>query len=1530
MQAIACLEYCTMFIRKLIMQIKKKKNNLKNLKIELLILYCTPASTIEIKAIMHSKVAINLIFGIVLALTSTIVNAQDVLKFEYISSKDGLSQNTVFSILPDKKGFLWIGTMNGLNRYDGKDFKIYKSQSNSSEILTNNRISRLWQDDNNFIWIQSYDGFYHAFNQEKETFQTLPTYNDNIEERNSTATSFCQYDSSTIFVGTTASGIYLLKYIKEINQYKTRQFLSRGKETITNNHILNIYKDGAKNIWILTKKGINLLSATDLAQGNHGNITHFHTTVSFTNAVAENEEYLLFGTQNNGIIAWHKASSTFKELNSKNTPFITSNYITHLFNTGQKQILIAFKNHTPILVDDNLKDYRIIRFHSNSLFSAYFDRSNQAWLTGPDLGITRLDLKTNKTEYYELTPPNLRSITDDERHFFYEDRHNQLWIGLHGSGLAAYNRKSNSFKFFRNNVNNNHTIPSNIIQCIAEDQSGQLWLGTGQYMGGLVKVIAANPAFKLTIPMEQNEYITQNVVRSIHEDLQHNIWIATKGGKIHLYTLDGKPLQILNSLRTDNGQHISPNVYSIIVDKEGYLWLGTKGNGLFKTSKPINQYQNNFKDIVFTNYIHQSSDSLSLGHNNVYSLTEDQWGHIWVATFGGGISRMNKHNNKVTFTNITKANSNLSTNQIRYLKIDSEGNLWIATTFGINMLPKAQLNNDQFRFRHFLHSAGDKNSLSYNDVNHIFESSDHQLWFGTSGGGLNQLVALTDSEAKFKCYTTTNGLSNDVVYSIQEDSNQNLWIATENGISKKSKNKDHLESFNQNNGSSIQNFSEATICRLSNGNILLGGNTGFLTITAQNLPSNDFSAHLELTNFQLFNKDVQIDSKDSPLSNSIGYTDRIKLQHNQSSIAIEYISIDLLNPDQIQYAYMLEGLEKEWNYVGNQRKAVYTNLMPGSYTFRLKCTTRNGDWNSTERTLTISIAPPWYLTLPAFIGYAIILTCIIVLISRTIRRIHQYRTELSVEKKVNEMKLQFFTNISHEIRTPLTLIIGPLQDILNQDLPQKIIQQLRIIKQNASRMLLLTNQILDFRKIQNNKMTLNITPIDGISFIRPAYECFHLLAKQKHIKYTLATPEQMNPIWVDAAKLDIIIYNLISNAMKFTPENHAIQITLKQDDNHTYFIVSDQGIGITPEALPELFTRYSILSNGQFAGTGIGLSLSYELAKLHGAELLAESTPKQGSTFTLKLKNGNSHLKNNPMIRFDTESSVLNNPELPQPMIEESILDSIPPQSTMKNILIVEDNPEILNYICQSLQHKYRCLKASNGQEGLLLAQQENPSIIVTDLMMPVMDGLTMIKRIKEDFAISHIPVVAVTAKASLQDEIEGIETGADAYIQKPFNTTHLMVTIDHLIKQREQLMERFSHSNPISNTPIVQITSKDEEFLKQLVQFIEKNYKSDFNIDAIAEEFAVSRTVFYNKVKSLTSMSPLEFVRQMKLQIAEQLLLKGYNVSEVAFEVGYSDVKYFSRQFKAQFGKAPSQIKRESNIGKNVSEEPNMEVDNQ
>lgn len=1440
--------------------------------------------------------------------------SQNIQRFEYLSSKDGLSQNTVFNMLCDRKGFLWIGTMNGLNRFDGKHFKIFKSQGNTDELLTNNRISHLWQDEKGYIWMRSYDGFFHCFNQEKERFITLPNYNE--QKQNSIATSFEQYRSDIVFVGTSGVGLFMLKYLDAIQDYQSQQLWTGASHTFSQqNNVEKIYTDQQKNLWILAEKGLYQLTESQIESLNFNFAIH-HPNISFTNAVAETEDHVWFGTRNNGVLIYQKQEKQFRFLATERYTALAENAITHLVNTGQKQILAGVKNHSAFLIAQDLSEVIPVSFHHNNLEQVYLDGFKQAWLTGSNLGVTRLNLKTLETQYYSLTPNALQSVTDHERHFFFEDAQHNLWIGLHGSGLAAYNRDANQFEFYRNRTSDQASIPSNIVHCIAEDQSGQLWLGTGQYNGGLVKVVANNTAFEHFIPEPHTENITDNVVRYVMEDPRQRIWVATKGGKIHLYQASGKLLHTIPHISTVDGLSHVANIYSMCIDRKGYLWLASKGNGIFVSQNRLNDTD---PGLIRFQHLTASPNAGGLSHNNVYSLAEDEWGNIWAATFGKGITRICRNDNGTfSFTPIHKDNSNLSSNQVRYCLVDSKGNLWLATTFGINKLHRNQLKGSSFEFSQLLHSANDKNSISYNDVYHLFEASDHTLWLGTSGGGINHLLNPEADNAQFDIFTGKNGLCNDVVYSIAEDETGNLWIGTENGLSRKAKGLNSFETFNQSNGLPIGSFSEATNCRLSNGDIWFGGNYGFIAIQTDQLQTDAFKGNLELTNFLLFNKDVTVNAPNSPLEKAIGFTGTLHLNHTQSGIAIEYACLDLQAPDHIQYAYILEGLESEWNYVGNQRKAIYTNLSPGKYLFRLKHTLRNGEWNESERTLQIHILPPWYLTWMAFAAYVATIGFIIWLVTRTMMRIQQYRHELQLEKKVNEIKLQFFTNISHEIRTPLTLIVGPLEDILQQNLSSAIKRQLQIIQQNAQRMLLLTNQLLDFRKVQNNKMKLCVSQLDAVEFTRHIVDSFQLLANHKHISLQFESNCTEAAVWADVAKLDIIVYNLLSNALKFTPENKSIQVKVLQQEAHTCVSVIDQGPGIPAEALPELFTRYTILSNNQYSGTGIGLSLSYELARLHKGELTVNSEPGVGSKFTLQLPNGKAHLEQNPMILFAASHEDL----APWPALNQT--DDADNEYTGQNagyepvqkVLVVEDHPEILNYICQSLHHRYRCIKASNGEEGLWLARREQPNLIVTDVMMPIMDGLEMIKSIKEDFQISHIPIVALTAKVSLHDELEGIRCGAEAYLQKPFNAAHLLAVADNLIKQREQIRARFGApvpQNQLHPQPQVQVTSKDEEFMTRLVQFVEHNYKTEFSIDHIAENFAVSRTVFYNKVKGLTGLSPLEFVRQIKLNIASQLLLKGFNVSEVAFEIGYSDVKYFSRQFKTQFGTSPSQYKHDT-----------------
>jgi AraC-like DNA-binding protein/nitrogen-specific signal transduction histidine kinase len=566
---------------------------------------------------------------------------------------------------------------------------------------------------------------------------------------------------------------------------------------------------------------------------------------------------------------------------------------------------------------------------------------------------------------------------------------------------------------------------------------------------------------------------------------------------------------------------------------------------------------------------------------------------------------------------------------------------------------------------------------------------------------------------------------------------------------------------------------------------------------------------------------------------------------------------------------------------------------------------------SGERVLNIRILPPWWKTVYAYIFYCIILLSIAVSIYKTVTRINRYKNELLIEKKINELKLQFFTNISHEIRTPLTMIIGPLEDLLSAngvDSRKKV--QMEIMLKNARRMLNLINQLLDFRKVQNNRMILKIKEIDIVSFTKEIFDSFIPLAKHKGIVYSFDSAFTSFTIFADPTKLDTIIYNIISNGIKFTKTGKKVDVKIEESETGDSIDISvtDEGPGIPQKNLSDIFTRYTILSNQELAGTGIGLSLSWELARLHKGDILISSVVGKGSTFTIRMLKGMKHFPENPNIEFVNSESTgikfVHSGDFNEYQYDENQYQY--EYSSDKNImLVVEDNNEILNYICQSLKSSFTCIGAKNGNEGLQLAKSMNPDII---------DGMEMTRILKEDITTCHIPVIILTSKADMKDQIRGIESGAESYIVKPFNLEYLKTVALNLLNQRAKIISRFLENNP-ADPGAVKVNSKDELFLEKVLKYIRANYANSFAVDDLAEDCNVSRTVFYNKIKGLTGLSPLEFIRNIKLNIAAELLKQGYNVSEVAFRTGFSDVKYFSRLFKEQFGDLPSRYKSENPI---------------
>lgn len=1427
-------------------------------------------------------------------------------RFDHLNTRNGLSQNSVLSAYCDHLGFLWFGTMNGLNRYDGYSFKIYKARPGEEYMLSNNRISGIWEDQRGFLWVNTYDGYYHYLDREHDRFITFPFYDKSEEERNSAIKCFSQINKNEIWLGSDNSGIYRLLYDSLKNGYSVQRLVSRGVNAITNNTIRFILSDPNGNIWIGTLRGLNFFPASARMSGEN-EFHHFLVNEEFTAGAATDNE-VWFGTRKNGIILYSSAEKKFiRDAKLPEREEITllvygkNGYIAA--GTGSDGLYIIRP------VDRNISHFSL---PGKKITRIYEDRQGMFWVNTNKFGVSRIDPASGVHRTYTLTPVDIQPLIDDERQYFFEDSKGNLWIGLHGGGLALYDRMSDQFRFFRNNPVDPKTISSNFVHCITEDKSGLLWVGTGQSNGGINKVIPANNSFRHIFPKIQINDISENVIRCIFQDSNNKIWVATKSGKLYVYDENFTLQAVFDNIPLVKGNVPVYNVYTILEDSKGYLWLGSKGGGVAVSRTCLKDAKGDYRKLKFDIYRHDSADSTSLSGDMIYSILEDRQNRIWIGTYGDGLNLVTgRDHERLRCRHINRKNSNLSSDVVRQVFEDSEGNLWIATIFGVNCLRNHSL-KDSAIFENFRYNPQNRSSLSYNDVIHIYEDSRKRLWFGTFGGGLN----LYTGEGKFKRYTQLSGLANDAVFGILEDKNGYLWLSTENGLSRFDVHEEKFESYNENNGLVSASFNENACCRTRSGLLLFGANDGLLIVTPAVSKGNGIAPPLVLTNFQLFNKDVSFNDPDSPLKTTIETAQKIVLRYNQSSFSIDYAALSFFDPEKNQYAFMLENFDKGWNMVKGQRRATYTNIPPGDYIFKLKGAGSDGTWTPVPLSLKITVLPPWWKTWYAYLSYFIMFLFLAEMSRRIIVRYIHLRNELRVERRVNEIKLQFFTNISHEIRTPLTLILGPLEDIRRYEhLPVQLQRPVDIMYRNGQRMLRLINQLLDFRKIQNNKMTLRVHKVNYPEFLKEVCRNFDHMAERKGIRFVNEIPDNTIEVWIDPEKVDSILFNLLSNAFKFTPSGGTISVTLGVNEKNGCFdtVIADQGPGIPADKIPLIFSRYTSFSAERkyFSSTGLGLALSKELALLHSGDILVESIPETGSVFTLRLPLGKDHFKQEELCE-EAQPAISVIPDVD--LSDESVPEPLVSKSPGSKIVVVEDNHEILDYVSSVLSERFSVVSASNGKEGLEIVRKELPDLIIADIMMPELDGLEMTRRIKEDFRTSHIPVILLTALSDIEEQIEGIKTGAEAYVLKPFHAVYLKELATTLIKQRAMIFQKVADKN-ILEPGDLKITSRDEEFIRKIISHIGENYSNpDFNVEKLVELSGCGRTVFYNKIKSFTGLSPVEFLRQMRLKIAAKYLLApGYNVSEIAYLCGFNDEKYFRKCFRDLYGMTPTEYRNKN-----------------
>jgi signal transduction histidine kinase/ligand-binding sensor domain-containing protein/AraC-like DNA-binding protein len=1412
--------------------------------------------------------------------------AQDI-KFEQISALEGLSQNTVRCILQDKNGFLWFGTKNGLNRYDGFNFVAYKSGNGKIE---DNRIKEIYEDKNGFLWIKGYNNKFYCLNP--YTNQFIDFCSDNSYS-NFTYNSLTQLANGDICLNTASSGFIYLSYNGKWKSYQIKN-RTNNVNSLSDDRVNFTFEDSKHNLWIGMVSALGKISSKDIENETFSVVNYLNSQKHQFVTAEEDPKNIYFFTRK-GVVIFNKQKQNFEYLSAEQQTNIISavkfNPDEFLLGTTNKGLLVY--NIKRKIIE---KFPKVLDPTSNIIAQVTPDRNGGYWVSNNTGKVWRIDSISKSLDEFVLIKTDIVKLIDSERVLIMPDKQGNVWISTYGEGLYQYCTAKKEMKHYLSGQQGVNGLCSNYLVTLYRDRSGNIWAGTDH--SGLNKISYLKKNFSYYYPGELNQNMNSNSVRAVFQDRSKNIWIASKDGKISIYNSNFiKNNELTNRLK---GLKIQGNVYCFWQDKfNNRLWIGTKGNGVYEVDL------GNFR--VINRFYREIGKSNTISIDQIYSITQDQKGRLWFATFGGGVSMLDPKNvGQYGFKTYFSTDEGIK--QVRCLILDKQNNIWMGTSNGLlNFNPDSFINNPK-KYKYYKNVYGDNSSLSCNEVKDIIEDAEGTIWVGTSNG-LNRILrnSFKDNHVTFVQYFIQNGLSNDIIQTLIKDKNGNIWIGTEYGLSVFYKSNNTFRNYRPSEDEMSNLISETGSIALYSGDLLFGSENGFCIVNTDNFKPDSSSFPVTLTNFLQAGIPVEPGQSYSVLPFSIFNTKKITLDYTQNSFSIQFATL-LFDREHNYYNYILENFDKTWNGVTSSNVATYKNLEPGKYIFKVRYVSPTGNDNSKVTSLEIIIKPPFWKSKVAILIYLIIIVIVLYLIRQIFSRIHKLQNSIVVEKELTEYKIKFFTNISHEFRTPLSLIINSLERINDTiKLTPALNKHVLVMQRNASRLLQLMDQLLDFAKVQNKSMKLHISNNEVIGFVKNIYNNFFDLAEKKEITYHFSANSERCLMYTDSNVIDKVLYNLLSNAFKSTGNGGKIELILNVDEpsNKLTIIVKDNGAGIPEDKQKLIFTRYAPI---QTSTTGIGLALSKELVELHHGTINFISKPGDGTEFTVVLSTNkelfdltdieiNEIKEESDFPHFLSEDH--SNEEQEQPVIEA--LNS-------NKILIIEDNSEIREYLADYLSKYFITDQAENGVEGLQKAIDWEPDLIICDIVMPEMNGIEVTKKLKSDFQTSHIPILLLTAINSDEKKFEATQAGADEYMTKPFSVKYLLAKVFKLIEQRELLRKRFSSEAAPINYSICK-TDKDKVFLEKVNAIAEKQIiNPDFSIDDFAKNVGLGRTVFYKKLKGITGYTPNEFIRIIRLKKSVELLSSGeFTVSEVAHKVGMNDPFYFSRCFKAQFGQSPS-----------------------
>jgi len=1361
-------------------------------------------------------------------LYSLLFAQQEQIQFSRINISGGLSHNQVNAILKDKKGFMWFGTLSGLNRYNGYEFKTFKHDPADTSTISDDFITRIFELPDDRLYLETKSGA-NVYDPQSERFirDTRP-YFKTLGINAPLILDVVKDVNGDFWFNADTEGIY--KY--SVATGKTLHLPCDGKKQLAVSRVSAIQKGINHDIWVIHRD--KTLEVIDSRSGKVSRrLTLFQEKQSDVN-----NDYRLF-VDRAGCL-WIYA------LNSLNG--------------------IDFYN--PATCEKRLINKRNGGLNNNLIYSVIQDPKGMIWIATDHGGVNLLDKKDFTIRYLLHREDDPKSIGQNSVLSLYKDPSGIMWLGTFKQGVSFFQDKILKFPLFRHQADHPEGLGYEDVNRFAEDDKGNIWIGTNG--GGL-------------------------------------FYFNRKTGKFKRYRHEtANPASLSNDI-----------IVSLYIDRQQTLWIGTYYGGL-----------NSFDGKKFRTYKHTETDPSSLTDDRVWDILEDKKGNLWVGTLRGGLDRMDRK--KATFIHHKAGGPNsIGSNNISCLLEDRDGNLWVGTSEGVDQISPSG------KVHHYQNRPQDIKSLVNNTVYDLMQDSYGFIWVATRDG----LSRLDPQTGDCRNFDQKDGLTERATLKIVEDPAKNLWLSTANGLFNVLVQKDQhggfsyvFRRYDAADGLQGNAFNANAGYKTRAGELIFGGANGFNIFKASQIQNDSSKPLIVLTELQIAGRNVGIAEKiggNVLLKSALVVTSSIKLHYNQNGFTLAFAALNFFNPQKIRYKYMLEGFDQHWQELGSDnRRAAYTNIDPGEYLFRVRSNDASGNWVDNETQLTITIMPPFWRTNLAYVIYLFTIGGTLLLIRhRGIQRIKKefvFEQERQQSRRMHDLdllKIKFLTNVSHEFRTPLSLIITPMEKLIRKA-SETDKHALQLIHRNGRRLLNLVNQLLDFRTMEEQELKLHPKIGDVIKFIEELSYSFSDVAERKSISLTFRTDIQSLISHFDHDKLERILFNLLSNAFKFTPESGSVKVDIhaaaaEEGQVKLLLQITDTGIGIPEEKQDLIFERFyqhDVPDSMVNQGSGIGLSITREFVRLHGGTLVVESTENEGSCFTVTLflrTEAGFDLCSDPSGLKVEEAKILSVPFQP---VAHSSADRSPAAAafnwTSKKpvVILVEDNEDFRFYLKDNLREHYQIAEACNGKEGWQKILSQHPDLVVSDVSMPEMNGIDLCKKIKNDKRTAHLPVILLTALTTEDQQLTGLETGASDYLTKPFNFEILLSKIRNQIQQ--QAVAKKTYQKQLTLKPAEsEIESQDQKFIRQLSLNIEQHLADPaYSVDQLSSEMNMSRVGLYKKILPLTGKSPIEYIRHYRLQKAKPLLLKSQlTISEVAYAVGFGNPKHFSRYFKQEFGILPS-----------------------